>query len=297
MVQFSPTNLSPNAQNHLNILQTDVDGQATREAQYTHAADLWKKRKNRNTDKPIWAEIETKLTDAHPRKGLCQFCEFDRQSPIEHFYPKKHFPNKAFNWENYFRICTKCNSEYKGDKFGVFNPRGSAIVFELPITKGYYPTPPTEDAVLINPRTENPQHFMMIDLSTGIVLPTIGINERDNIKAKYTIELLHLSTDDVLLRHRRKAYFNYAQKLVEYAAIKLATNFSTLLAVLPTTKHIIVKQEIDFEQEKIRLLRVWETDIKDDPFPSVWLEMIQQRLFLSHINQIFEDNPETLLWR
>ena len=297
MVQFSPTDLSVNAQTHLDTLQADVDGQATREAQYTRTADLWQKRKNKIADKPIWKEIEDNLMNAHPRKGLCQFCEFDRLSPTEHFFTKKHFPNKAFKWENYLRICTKCNSEYKGDTFAVFNPVGSAIVFDLPITRGTYPTPPTEDAVLINPRTENPQHFMMIDLSTGIVLPTMGVNERDRKKAKYTIDLLHLSTDDVLIRYRRKAYFDYCQKLAEYAAIKLASNFQNLLVALPIAKHIIIKQEADFEQEKARLLRRWEEDIKDATFPSVLLEIIEQRPFFLHINQLFEDNPETLLWR
>jgi uncharacterized protein (TIGR02646 family) len=297
MVQFSPTDLSKNAHDHLNTLQADVDKQATRELQYTHAADLWQKRKNKTADKPVWKEIEDNLVNAHPRKGLCQFCEFDRQSPTEHFFSKKHFPNKAFRWENYLRICTKCNSEYKGDKFAVFNPAGSSIVFDLPITKGTYPIPPTEDAVLINPRVENPQHFLLIDFTTGIVLANIGINERDKIRAKYTIDLLHLSTDDVLIRYRRKAYFNYTQKLKEYADIKLAANFGHLLALLPDYKHLIINQIGDFEQEKTRLLNLWEEDIKDDPFPSVWLEIIQQRPFFLPINQVFTNNPEMLLWK
>ena len=298
MIAFSPNNLSPTAQAHLDALQTEVNAatKISREEGYKKAADLWTKRKNQQADKPIWAEIEENLADAHPRKGLCQYCEFDRHAPTEHVFSKKHYPNRAFRWVNYLKICTKCNSEYKGDSFAVFNPAGSATHFDLPITRGTYPEPPNDDAVLIQPRLENPQDFMLLDLTTGKFIANFGTDDRGKAKAKYTIDLLHLNTDDVLLRHRKKAYFQYANKLETYSKIKVSVDFNSLLAALPMSKQVIVKQNNDFYTEKTRLLNVFENDIKDDLFPTVWAEMKAQRALFSHLNDCFQQNPETLTW-
>lgn len=180
MITFSPNNLSPTAQAHLNALQAEVDVATaiSRGQGYEKAADLWAKRKNRQSDKPIWAEIEGKLADGHPRKGLCQYCEFDRHAPTEHVFSKKHYPNRAFQWTNYLKICTKCNSEYKGDSFAVFNPSGSATHFDLAITRGTYIAPLSDDAVLIQPRLENPQDFMLLDLETGKFIANFETDDR-----------------------------------------------------------------------------------------------------------------------
>ena len=297
MIAFSPDTLSATAQTHLATCQAEVDAATviSRENGYQKAEELWRNRKNRLVNQPIWAEIEEKLANGHPSKGLCQYCEHDRTAPTEHVFPKKHYPNRAFQWANYLKICTKCNTN-KGDNFAVFYPSGSTTQHDLPTTRGTYPAPPNDDAVLIQPRLENPQDLMLLDLTTGIFLPNFGTNARGKAKAKYTIEVLHLNTDDVLLRHRTKAYFHYADKLETYSKIKIALDFNGLLANLPTSKHVIVKQNEDFDNEKTRLLTVFENDIKDDLFPTVWAEMKAQRAFFPHLNVYFEQNPETLTW-
>jgi uncharacterized protein (TIGR02646 family) len=295
MIAFSPNSLSSDAETYLQALTNDVASYQTLANQYERAKTLWEARKNRQAGQVIWAEIEKKLGESHPRKGLCQYCEFDRTSPTEHFFPKKHFPHKAFSWGNYLRICTKCNSECKGDKFAVFNPVNSSIVEELPITRGTYPTPSTEDAVLLNPRMDNPQDYLKLDLATGIFVDNYT-NARLKARAKYTRELLHLNTDDLLLRHRKKAFDHYFQKLETYAAIKTATDFPDLLNKIPASIHPIIRQDIPFETEKTRLLNLFATDIKDDLFPTVWAEMKLQRVYFTWLNDLFEQNPETLNW-
>jgi uncharacterized protein (TIGR02646 family) len=295
MIAFSPNNLSINAANYLQALTNDVTSHPTLAAQYERAKTLWEARKNRQADQLIWVEIERKLSENHPRPGLCQYCEFDRTSPTEHFYPKKHFPHKAFSWNNYLRICTKCNSEFKGDKFAIFNPAGSSTFEELAITRGTYPAPPTEDAVLLNPRMDNPQDYLRLDLATGIFVDNYT-NDRLKARAKYTRELFRFNSNDLLLRHRRKAFDHYFQKLETYAAIKSTTDFSDLLSKLPASKRLIVKEDIPFETEKSRLLNLLEADIKDDLFPTVWAEMKLQRAFFTRLNDLFEQNRETLTW-
>ena len=52
-------------------------------------------------------------------QGHCAFCDRkfseDDSVEIEHFIPKINFPESAFEWENLFPICRKCNSK-KGEK-------------------------------------------------------------------------------------------------------------------------------------------------------------------------------------
>ncbi|MDZ4681026.1 MAG: hypothetical protein SH848_13445 [Saprospiraceae bacterium] len=299
MMPFSPEDLSNAAAERLRSLQANVNAQPSQPdlgARYTRAKTLWETRDNRVADKAIWVEVKQKLKQSHPRPGICQYYEYERITAIEHFFPKKYFPDYAFRWDNYLLICHNCNSKYKGDKFAVFNPAGSETIFELPITRGSYPSPPSNDAVLINPRSENPQDSLLLDLGTGAFIPTPGTDARRKTKAVYTRALLHLNTDDNLVRYRKKAYDGYLRKLEEYIKIKAAFNFSALLNALPPAKRTIVIQTSAYELEKNRLLELIKNDILNDPFPTVWLEIKTQKDFLSHIAILFEDAPEALTW-
>jgi hypothetical protein len=121
-------------------------------------------------------------------------------------------------------------------------------------------------------------------------------NDRLKARAKYTRELFRFNANDLLLCHRKKAFNHYFQKLETYAAIKSANDFPHLLGKIPASKRLIVKQDVPFETEKVRLLNLLETDIKDDLFPTVWAEMKLQRAFFTRLNDLFEQNRETLTW-
>ena len=292
MMPFSPDPLSDTASSHLADLQADVDAQVDRSLQYELARELWNARKNKISHKPIWEEIASKLNQAHPRPGLCQYCEYDRNSPMEHYYPKVHFPERSFQWDNYLLVCAYCNSVCKGTKFAVFSPAGSEIYVEEDIK----PFPPSHDAVLINPRTEDPQDYILIDLGTGILLPTPGTDARGQKKAVYTINLLHLNKNDNLVRYRKKAYAGYLQKLEEYANVSAAIDFPALLTSLSPAKRVVVSQISGFEVEKQRISNLIKADILDDPFPSVWRAIKAQRDEIPHIADLFRRVPEALNW-
>jgi uncharacterized protein (TIGR02646 family) len=264
MMPFFPDPLSDTASSHLAGLQADVDAQADRSLQYERAMELWNARKNKISHRAIWEEIASKLNQAHPRPGLCQYCEYDRNSPMEHYYPQVHFPERSFQWDNYLLVCAYCNSVCKGTKFAVFSPVGSEICVEQKVR----PFPPTDDAVLINPRTEDPQDYIWIDLETGILRPTPGTNARGQKKAAYTVNLLHLNKNDNLVRYRKKAYWGYLQKLEEYANVSAATDFPTLVTCLLPAKWVMINHDSIFEAEKQRILNIIKADILDDPFPS-----------------------------
>jgi len=73
-----------------------------------------------------WYELDVELRKllSNSSKNHCAFCDckFTEDSsvhfPIEHFYPKIEYSDKAFEWENLFPICTICNT-CKGNKFDV----------------------------------------------------------------------------------------------------------------------------------------------------------------------------------
>ncbi len=295
MMHFSPNNPLRKALALLKRLQKEVNDMATQEDKVIRAGHLWNNRKSKDDDKPCWKDIEDKLEQG-AGGGICQYCEFDRTTATEHFYPKKYFPRFAFKWDNYLRACHKCNSIYKGDKFAVFNPRSSDIRYDIPITRGTYPLPPTDDAVLINPRTEQPQDFLRLDLLTGAFVPHILLTSRKSVKAKYTIELLHLNTDANLLRYRKKAIGNYLQKLKEYVGVTLSSDFAELEAALSPSRHVTINTTRPLMQEKEHQLGVIKADILDDLFPTAWHEIKSQKDAYPHIESLFDAAPEALTW-
>lgn len=296
MTHFSPEPLSPEEMTYLGTCQTRVNEQPTRQAQYMCALETWKDRKNKKKEEQIWQSIEQKLEANHPTPGLCQYCEFDRNAATEHFFPKKHFPERTFQWDNYLRVCSNCNSKHKSDNFAVFSPKGSAMVFHLLNTKSTYPMPPSDDAVLINPRTENPQNYLRLDIGTGVFIRPDDIDLRGAEKAKYTVELLHLNMDNNLLRYRQKALDQYQNKLEFYVKVKQAIDFQSLIGALPPAKRAIVVQTNPFSVEKERLLKVLKADIQDDLFPCAWREIIAQKDFFPTLQSLFSIAPEAETW-
>lgn len=296
MTHFSPNLLPKTVKRLLNRLSQLVLSENGQEAQYNKAKSLWAARKNTQKNSVAWRKIEQTLMESHPIPGICQYCEFDRTVATEHFFPVKHFPAKAFDWNNYLLVCHRCNSTYKNDQFAVFNPIGSSNVHHLPITRGTYPIPPTEDAVLINPRTERPKDYLMIDLSTGTLLPVPGVNARGKEKAIYSCTLLHLNSDANLLRYRKKAIGIYWQKLRDYTTVKNASNFADLINALPIDKRAIVVSSKPFAKEQARLLQLLKADLKDDLFPCVWEELKSQKSFFPDLENLFRQVPEVENW-
>jgi len=60
----------------------------------------------------------------------CMFCSGSESSQVEHFWPKRHFPLRAMEWENFLWVCGICNLN-KGDRFApgidLINPIGEKV--------------------------------------------------------------------------------------------------------------------------------------------------------------------------
>lgn len=297
MLKIISSTISPNTQTHLNNQQADINGQASYEAQVNRAATLWIGKEGSIPKKAAFLEIKAKLTDNAVAKHYCGYCEHNEHSDIEHIYPKGLYPNKAFVWENYMWACKKCNSGLKLDKFKIFNPLGSSNVQD--ITPQHhartYIQPLNEDAVLINPRVDDPFDFLFLELSGGrfIANPDL-ISTRDIKRANYTLELLRINAREGLTMARIVACKGFISSLKRYIIAKNANSFAELEECMGELQPVNFVNSLEFEKTKTCLSI--QKDITTRNHPTVWKEMQRQHLQLSLLTRLFTQAPEALEW-
>lgn len=295
MIKLPGKKLSKKASAHLAGQQKKVDGPLLSQKEKVElATELWSKKKN-GEGQAAFTDVRKKLNAMTIRRAYCHYCEWNQERDIEHFFPKKHFPNKAFVWENYLQACTICNSDHKGEKFAIFKSDGTTVE-HLPNKKNYYVKPNTEDNVLINPRKEDPSEYLMIDFKTGKFVVKPGIDNRGIEKAKYTYETLGLNSRDGLVRDRKNAVENYRGKLEKYVNASMANSFIELSQIIKNKFDLTLNTYIDFTTEKERLKNHFKNDILNDPFPSAWVQLKQQRQFYKEVDALFAKCPEALTW-
>lgn len=126
------------------------------------------------------AHDELKINLELMTHGKCAFCEsqLDVASylQIEHYHAKNHYPNRAFEWDNLFPICSVCN-----------------------VTKGAE----NHQGEIIKPDNEDPESFLQIDLENGHVEPQESLSLTSAIRAEKTISSYGLNRPQ-LVEVRRK---------------------------------------------------------------------------------------------
>ncbi|CAA9269608.1 MAG: hypothetical protein AVDCRST_MAG56-2975 [uncultured Cytophagales bacterium] len=281
---------------HLDKTQLKVDGEPTFESRAKKASSLWDSKGSGQGGKKAFGEIRKTLLQMCVGVEICNYCEHNEATDIEHVYPKKSFPEKAFRWENYILSCGKCNTDYKSDKFAVFNPLHSADLEELPRQRGTYSQPANADGVLINPRWENPLDYLWLDIQNKSFHFTDkpGISLRDCRKAKYTIELLGLNARTPLVEGREVAAKYYLDRLERYVRAKHATTFADLEAI--TQDPDMVDETQPFEAEQARIMDAIRSDIAHHQHPTVWQELKRQRGQLPKTGRLLAQAPEALEW-
>jgi 5-methylcytosine-specific restriction endonuclease McrA len=124
MLFLNTETLNPGEVSALKTLQGQVDAESTFDDQAKTAKRLWEA----ESSKTPFREIRKVLLRMCVGVGICNYCENNEATDIEHILPKSFFPQAAFRWENYLLACKTCNSGYKLDKLAVFFP-------ETPCTK------------------------------------------------------------------------------------------------------------------------------------------------------------------
>jgi uncharacterized protein (TIGR02646 family) len=202
MLKYLYPDLLPNSTKYLDKLQKKVDSEIGREAQYALANKLFSSKTAK-----AWADVRAKLGAVAPGGDSCFYCERDRYRDIEHIFPKRHYPERSFDWQNYIYACTICNQDKKGDKFGSL---AGDVLTRFDRSWPYTcPLPPGVPA-LINIRIENPLDFLKLDLDTGIFVE-VG-DKQMQLRANFTIELFGLNSNE-LPRHRVLALGTYLDYL------------------------------------------------------------------------------------
>ena len=295
MIQPSSKVLSSATVAHLQATQQKIDGESDFKSKALKADSLWDN-KTKGRGKQAFAEIKNTLNAMCSGVKNCTYCEHNEADDIEHIYPKKLFPNRAFIWENYILTCRQCNTDYKADKFAVFNPHGSSELLEIPQQRGTYLQPVTNDGAVIDPRAENPFDFMRLDIreQTFLFVAEANLSVRDEQKATYTIDLLGLNRRDALVEARKKAARYYLDRLERYVRAKHATTFAGLEEV--TQEPDLVDETQPFEAEQARIMAAIISDITHHQHPTVWQELKRQRHQLPRTNRLLAEAPEALGW-
>lgn len=118
--------------------------------------------------KPVQAfsEIRACLSAMASGRSRCMYCEDSQGTDIEHFWPKKQYPERAFVWDNYLLACSTCNSNLKREKF--------------PLKQG--------NPLLIDPSAEDPADHL-------VFLPSTGAFEGTSDKGRASIDVFGLNDD------------------------------------------------------------------------------------------------------
>lgn len=140
-------------------------------------------------DNKAFREIREVLGRMAPGIERCMYCEDSHGTAIEHFWPRAHYPERAFDWLNYFIACSGCNSNHKRDQF---------------------PLDPTGQPLLVNPAEEDPLDHLSFSPSTGLYQPL-------SPKGAPSVQVFGLNRS-TLTRGRTNAWIILEHLLVIYAA-------------------------------------------------------------------------------
>jgi uncharacterized protein (TIGR02646 family) len=108
---------------------------------------------------------------------LCGYCECETKGEVDHFRPKKHFPEGVYEWSNWVLACHDCNNS-KGQEWPCFG----------------FVDPCAEK------RSERPERYFCLDLNTGEILPLASLNPQRRRRALDTIRQLKLNAFHQLKR-------------------------------------------------------------------------------------------------
>jgi uncharacterized protein (TIGR02646 family) len=114
----------------------------------------------------------------------CMYCLDSHGTDIEHFWPKKPFPERMFVWPNLLLCCAECG-RFKGDEF----PR----VHDQPL--------------LVDPTAEDPWLHLDFDPLTGNIVAKFQPGRDDySQKGSKTVEILHLDRREALAVGYQKTF-------------------------------------------------------------------------------------------
>lgn len=293
MLKLTNSNLSDQTQQHLQKKQGKINIHTNFTAKTKRAKLLWDSKRGdaqkypNNVGNVAFTEIKNTLLTMCIGVEVCNYCEQNEATDIEHIEPKSFFPEKTFDWQNYLLACRTCNTDYKSDKMYVFDNTNTNNPILL-----IRDTPPSSTQIaFINPRAENPMDFMKLNLSDFQFYAIHPPNTQAHQKAEKTLEILQLNNRRTLIHNRKHAFDYYKRLLREYVAVKNATTHQQLEQALDG--HPPIDNNAPFEPQQQQILTALKQNFKKSEHATVWYEIIRQQHTLSNqIQQHLQQAPE-----
>lgn len=147
-----------------------------------------------------WTRVSNELYTAYG--GICAytgqwFPKSITNVSIDHFLPKSHYPEKAYEWDNY-RLTTPIINNYKKDKFLV-DPcavEDGDFIIDFP-------------SCLVKPKpTLSPSYKNRINQT----IATLHLNDEDNVNQRFDI-IIELINGDISKKHVESKYPFIAKEL------------------------------------------------------------------------------------
>lgn len=269
MIRLPDVSLPAGAQAWLAELQQAVDAEPTYDQQVKMGKELFAAKRGLASFRPVLTALKRMCSG--PQR--CCYCEDSQATDVEHIRPKDFYPDLVFVWENYLFACARCNRP-KSNTCDIHRQDDGARLQVPAFVRQHKRRPPVGEAVLINPRLEDPLELMMLEMrDTFFFLPRAAPDTRDWERARHTIDSLKLNEEDVLPKSRAEAYAGYRDRLKRYVDQKA-------------------------RGEPPEALRHTITSLRQMRHPTVWHEIKRQRAFPHHqeINHLFTAAPEALDW-
>jgi hypothetical protein len=115
MIRLTSKDIQAATQAHLDGVQQAILGEATFADQAKKASSSWDGKTSKQAGKDAFDDVKATLISMCVGVGICVYCENNEATDIEHIFPKKMYPEKAFTWVNYVLACKICNTTYKSD--------------------------------------------------------------------------------------------------------------------------------------------------------------------------------------
>lgn len=142
----------------------------------------------------------------------CMYCVDSHGSDIEHFWPKRAYPARAFLWPNMLLCCTECG-RFKGDQFPLLQ---------------------TGEPALVDPSAEDPWIHLDFDPDTGNLTARYdAASDAPSVKGECTVRVLHLDRREGMAEGYRRTYL----RLVDYVRKALAADAIDAANLVATLQH------------------------------------------------------------
>lgn len=291
MIQLVSKNLQKTTLEELEKLQQLVNAKSTFAEQVEEAQHIWKTKSSTILGKQIFEEVKAILTQMCLSIEVCNYCEENEANHIEHIHPKSFFPELAFIWDNYLLACPTCNSTYKLDKCYTID---NASVLDI-LKRNFQPKNGSTIA-FINPRMEDPNHYMMLNMETYTFDIQDDLSLLEQYKAEKTIEILNLNERAELVSSRKKTAIYIYNRINQLVHALNAKSNQELEAIL-TPDDDAVDETKSLQQNKDTITANFKKDIQTHKHPSVWyaIKMVQSKVN-DKWKALFSQIPQALNW-